>query len=66
MDIGLPTTFGAKARTTALATKNSNGNGCWCDHAAFYHMDNGIPIYLLAKIIIFIIVELSRRAMMRM
>ncbi len=52
VDIGLPTTFGAKMRTTALATKNSNGNGhrvVGAINAAFYHMDNGMPIYLVAK-----------------
>lgn len=52
VDIGLPANFGAKMRTTALATRNSHGNGhrvVGAINAAFYHMDNGMPIYLVAK-----------------
>lgn len=52
VDIGLPTSFGAKMRTTALATRNSHGNGhrvVGAMNAAFYHMNNGMPIYLVSK-----------------
>ncbi|MHA6261414.1 S-layer homology domain-containing protein [Sporosarcina sp. CAU 1771] len=52
LEIGLPKTFGSKARTTSLATSNSNGNGhrvVGAINAAYYHMNNGFPIYLIAK-----------------
>lgn len=52
LDIGLPSTYGGKAKTTVLATNNSNGNAhrvVGAINAAFYHMNSGHPIYLIAK-----------------
>ncbi|WP_438315688.1 S-layer homology domain-containing protein [Sporosarcina sp. FA9] len=52
IDIGLPLTYGGKAKTTSLATLNSNENShrvVGAINAAYYHMNNGFPIYLIAK-----------------
>lgn len=52
VDIGLPNKYGGKAKTTALATSHSTGSTqrvVGAMNAAFYHMNNGFPIYLIAK-----------------
>lgn len=51
IDIGLPATYGGKSKTTTLATNDSRGDHrvVGAINAAFYHMNSGFPIYLLAK-----------------